>query len=195
FMKAEIPAGYTAPFRFDQPFRFLVLKTAERIDSSVILDNFTAIYSDNTDLTGPGVLASPGADEVVDTASPLIALQVNDHSRVDFGSAYLALDGVDVSTQLVSNNRDRVEYRASELADGWHRVDYRINDINGNVSAGDFLFSIETGAPRLFIDSANVQFYPGGTFLLPIRVEGGATFSDLSLALDFDATKADLNVV
>src|SRR5690606_34147696 len=69
FMKAEIPAGYTAPFRFDQPFRFLVLKTAERIDSSVILDNFTAIYSDNTDLTGPGVLASPGADEVVDTAS------------------------------------------------------------------------------------------------------------------------------
>ncbi|KAF0808762.1 metallophosphoesterase [Alcanivorax sp. S71-1-4] len=196
FMKAEIPAGYTAPFRFDQPFRFLVLKTAERIDSSVILDNFTAIYSDNTDLTGPGVLASPSADDVVDTASPLIALQVNDNSGVDFGSAYLAIDGIDVSAQLVSNHQDRVEYQASDLADGWHRVDYRIHDINGNVSAGDFLFSIETGAPRLFIDSANVQFYPGGTFQLPIRVEGGAeAFGDLSLALDFDATKADLTVV
>jgi exopolysaccharide biosynthesis protein/methionine-rich copper-binding protein CopC len=196
FMKAEIPAGYREPFVFNQPFRFLVLKTAERIDSSIILDNFTAIYSDNTDLSGPGVTTSPAADAEINTASPTISLQVNDTSGVKFDSAYVAIDGVDVSATLTNNGKDRVEYAAQNLRDGWHRVDYRISDVNGNVTADDYLFSVKTGAPRLFIDSDGVTFYPGGTFQLPIRVEGGgAAFSDLGLSLDYDVTKADMTVV
>ncbi|AKU99025.1 hypothetical protein AKJ09_05689 [Labilithrix luteola] len=196
FMKAEIPGGYREPFVFNQPFRFLVLKTAERIDSSIILDNFTAIYSDNTDLTGPGVTTSPAADAEITSASPVISLQVNDTSGVKFDSAYVAIDGVDVSGQLTNNGKDRVEYAAKSLRDGWHRVDYRISDVNGNVTADDYLFSVKTGAPRLFVDSEGVTFYPGGTFQLPIRVEGGAAaFTDLGLSLDYDATKADMTVV
>ncbi|MBY6034106.1 phosphodiester glycosidase family protein [Marinobacter daepoensis] len=195
FMKAEIGSGYKEPLRFFQPFRFLVLKTAERIDSHVILDNFTAIYSDNTDLSGPGVTATPGADATITNASPTIALQVNDASGVAFDSAYLALDGQDVSYYLTNNGVDRLSYQTANLADGWHRVDYRVQDNNGNVTAGDYLFEVKTGAPRVYIDSDNVQFYPGGTFTLPIRAVDGQSFSQLDLNLDYDATKASLSVL
>ena len=54
FMTAAIPEGYRAPFRFDQPLRLLLLllKTHQRIDSFVDLADFTALYSDDTDLRG-----------------------------------------------------------------------------------------------------------------------------------------------
>ncbi|MCE7507125.1 phosphodiester glycosidase family protein [Alloalcanivorax xenomutans] len=195
FMKAEIGSGYREPLRFFQPFRFLVLKTAERIDSHVILDDFTAIYSDDTDLAGPGVTVSPQADATVEQPDPLLSLQVHDDSGVDFGSAYVALDGQDVSASLTNNGQDRIEFQSAGLADGWHRVDYRVADTNGNVTAGDYLFQVLTGGPRVYIDSANIQFYPGGTFQVPIRVEGGGNFGDLNLSLDYDATKAAMTVI
>lgn len=194
FMKASIGSGYREPLTFYQPFRFLVLKTAERIDSQVVLDNFTAIYSDDTDLAGPGVTATPASGDTVDSADPLIALQVNDASGVDFAASQLTLDGRDVSADLTNNGSDRIRYQAAGLDDGWHRVDYRLFDINGNVTAGNYLFNVVTGAPRLYIDSDNVQLYPGGTFSIPIRAVGAGAFNDLSLTLDYDSTKATMTV-
>lgn len=195
FMKAQIPEGFREPLRFSQPFRFLVLKTAERIDSHVLLDNFTAVYSDNTDLQGPGVTVTPASGTTVDNAAPKISLQLNDASGVDFQDFELQLDGQDVSAQVVGNGRDRLDYQTQNLADGWHRVDYRVHDINGNVSAGDLLFNVVTGASRIYVDSSNVTFYPGGSFDLPIRVEGGAHFGTLNLRLGYDATKASMEVI
>ncbi|CAM3930102.1 calcineurin-like phosphoesterase family protein [Kerstersia gyiorum] len=195
FMMAEIPEGYREPLRFSQPFRFLVLKTAERIDSHVLLDNFTAVYSDNTDLQGPGVVVTPASGETVDSHSPRISLQLADASGVDFNNFELKLDGQDISAKTSSNGTDRLEYQASGLADGWHRLDYRVLDINGNVSAGDLMFNVVTGAPRIHIESNNVEFYPGGTFDLPIRVVGAANFSEMVLHLSYDATKTSLELL
>ncbi|MGH8447022.1 MAG: phosphodiester glycosidase family protein, partial [Solimonas sp.] len=195
FMKAQIPEGFREPIRFSQPFRFLVLKTAERIDSHVLLDNFTAVYSDNTDLQGPGVTVTPASGETVASKTPKISLQLNDASGVDFQNFELQLDGTDVSGQTVGNGKDRLDYQAQTLADGWHRVDYRVLDVNGNVSAGDLLFDVVTGGSRIYVDSSNVEFYPGGSFDLPIRVENGAQFGSLTLNLGYDATKASMEVI
>ena len=194
FMKASIGSGYKEPLTFYQPFRFLVLKTAERIDSHIVLDNFTAIYSDDTDLAGPGVSATPASGDTVDNADPLVTLQVNDASGIDFAASQLTLDGRDVSADITHNGSDRIRYQAEGLADGWHRLDYRLFDINGNVTAGNHLFNVVTGAPRLYIDSDNISLYPGGTFSIPIRVTGGGAFNDLSLVLDYDSTKAGMTV-
>lgn len=194
FMKASIGSGYKEPLTFYQPFRFLVLKTAERIDSHVVLDDFTAIYSDDTDLAGPGVTASPASGETVDSADPLITLQVNDASGVDFAASQLTLDGQDVSSSLTHNGSDRIRYQAQGLDDGWHRLDYRLFDVNGNVTAGNYLFNVVTGAPRVYLDSENLSLYPGGTFSIPIRVTGGGAFNDLSLTLDYDSTKTSMTV-
>lgn len=195
FMKAEIPSGFRAPFRFSQPFRFLVLKTAERIDSSVVLDNFTAVYSDKTDLQGPGVTATPAANGEVNTISPAVVLQVNDASGVDFNRLFLSLDGEDVSGLATNNGADRIEYQTSELSEGWHRIEYRIADINGNVTAGDQLFAVRAGGARIYVDSDAVQFYPGGTFELPIRVTGAEQFESFRLNLSYDSTKTTMTVV
>lgn len=195
FMMAQIPEGYREPFRFSQPFRFLVLKTAERIDSHVLLDNFTAVYSDTTDLQGPAVAVTPASGDTVNEKSPKIRLQVTDASGVDFQNFELKLDGVDVSGKTASNGVDRLEYQTQDLADGWHRVDYRVRDINGNVSAGDLLFNVSTGGSRIYIDSSNVSFYPGGTFDLPIRVVGGTAFNLLALNLTYDLTKVSMELI
>jgi len=194
FMKASIGSGYKEPLTFYQPFRFLVLKTAERIDSHIVLDNFTAIYSDDTDLAGPGVSATPASGDTVDSADPLVTLQVNDASGIDFAASQLTLDGRDVSADITHNGSDRIRYQADGLDDGWHRLDYRLFDINGNVTAGNHLFNVVTGAPRLYIDSDNISLYPGGTFSIPIRVTGGGAFNDLSMTLDYDSTKAGMTV-
>ncbi|MEY1662543.1 phosphodiester glycosidase family protein [Isoalcanivorax beigongshangi] len=192
FMKAEIPAGFTPPLRFNQPFRFLVLKTAERIDSHVLLDDFMEVYSDNTDLAGPGVTTEPAALATVDTAAPTLTLQAHDDSGLDVSSLTLLIDGDDVSGAVSYNGSDRFSYSTNPLSDGWHRVDYRIADRNGNMTAGDYLFQVDTGGAQIRFDSEGVQFFPGATASIPVTVQGGNAFQDFTLRLEYDRTKADL---
>ncbi|MGT2509358.1 phosphodiester glycosidase family protein [Cupriavidus basilensis] len=195
-MKARIPEGFKEPIRFSQPFRFLVLKTAERIDSRVVLDNFTAIYSEKTDLQGPSVSISPANSTVVSTRNPQISLQVFDSSGVDFSDFELLLDNVSVNGKAKTNKTDRIDFQPTvALQDGWHRIDYRVKDVNGNVSSGDLMFNVVTDSPRIFVDAKIPEFYPGGTFDLPLRVVNGANFKSLALRLGFDATKVSMEVI
>jgi methionine-rich copper-binding protein CopC len=140
------------------------------------------------------VTVTPAADAEVNTALPSIVLQVNDASGVDFSRLFLSLDGQDVSGQATHSGADRIEYQASGLAEGWHRIEYRVVDTNGNVTAGDQLFAVLTGGPRIYIDSEAVQLYPGGTFELPIRAMGAERFGNFKLRLDYDATKTSMTV-
>ena len=73
FMTAAIPEGYRAPFRFDQPLRLLLLKTHQRIDSFVDLADFTALYSDDTDLPGRPVTSLP-VDRLADPMANNVAV-------------------------------------------------------------------------------------------------------------------------
>ncbi|WP_397535855.1 phosphodiester glycosidase family protein [Roseateles sp.] len=195
FMKAAIPEGFRAPFRFDQPFRFLVLKTAERIDSHVYLDNFTAIYSDDTDLQGPEVQLSPADRETLTARNATLKLKLNDASGVDLNRVELLLDGSDISAQARHNGQDEFTVSLSNLADGWHRLSYRVFDLNGNVGAGETLFQVQTGASQVFIDDKHAQVYPAASFDFPLKALKAAPGDRIDLVLEFDATKSGLQVL
>ena len=195
FMRAEIPEGHRPPLKFDQPFRFLVLQTAERIDSQVVLDNFTAIYSDDSDLAGPTVNVTPADGETVGTKDVTIRMQTFDISGVDFNSIELSLNGEDVSHMVETNNQDAFWFDANGLDDGWHRVDYRVFDVHGNVTAGDTLFNVVTGDSRIFVNSNHDIIYPQGTFDLPLDVINGEKFSEFNLRISYDSTKSQLEML
>lgn len=195
FMKAAIPEGYRAPFRFDQPFRFLVLKTNERIDSSVYLDDFTAIYSDDTDLQGPTVAVSPADRSTVKARDVSLSLKVADASGVDFSRLELTLDGADAAPQARNNGKDEFTVALNGLADGWHQLSYRVFDVNGNVGAGETLFNVDTGASRIFLEDRHAAVYPAGSFEFPLKAVKSASGDRLTLTLQYDATKSALDVV
>ncbi|USD33539.1 MULTISPECIES: phosphodiester glycosidase family protein [Vibrio] len=194
FMQAPVPEGFTPPFKMSEPFRFLVLETANRIDSHVILDNFTTIYSSDTDLNGPSVTVTPADQETVDSQDVSIRLQLFDDSEVDFERTELILDGEDVSGSLQSNGIDAVWFDASGLSDGWHKVEYRAYDKNGNVSAGDTLFNVVTDQSRVYVESEHELIYPSGTFDFPVKVTKGEDLGTFVLELTYDATKSQLIV-
>ncbi|KEY59684.1 phosphodiester glycosidase family protein [Serratia sp. DD3] len=196
YVDAKIPEGFEPPFFFDQPFRFLVTSTAERIDSSIYLDDFIAVYSDSTDLHGPDIEITPAKGETVSTHSPAIKLKAADTSGINPETVLLKLDGKEVSAAAQFDGIDTFTYQTSGLKDGWHKVDYSLGDRYGNITTGDYLFNIVTGAPRIYVDDSQVDsFSPGTTFRLPIRVIGGDAFTQLNLTLGFDSTKYALKVV
>ncbi len=194
-MRAAIPEGYRAPFRFDQPFRFLVLKTAERIDSFVVLDNFTAIYSDDTDLQGPTVVASPADRETVKSRDVQLRLEATDASGVDVSRLELKLDGTDAAAQAKNDGKGVFTVGFTGLADGWHQLSYRVFDVNGNVGAGETLFNVDTGAARVFIEDRHDTVWPAAQFDFPLKSVKGAASDVLTLTLQYDATKSNLAVV
>ncbi|MYN06751.1 phosphodiester glycosidase family protein [Pseudoduganella aquatica] len=195
FMRAAIPEGFRAPFRFDQPFRFLVLNTPERIDSFVYLDNFTAIYSADTDLQGPAVQVTPANRATVNASAITIELQAQDVSGIDMTRLELKLDGVDIAAPISNNGRDAFKVALPGLADGWHKISYRTFDINGNVGAGESLFNVDTGATRFYVEDKIDTVYPSGRFDFPLKAVKGAPADSLTLTLQYDSTKASLEVV
>ncbi|MGL6313263.1 phosphodiester glycosidase family protein [Vibrio sp. WXL103] len=195
FMAADIPEGLPLPLKFDQPFRFLVLQTAERIDTSVVLDNFTAIYDLETDLAGPTVTLTPSDSETINSQDVTVRLQVFDESGVDFERIELLLDGETVSAEIHNNGEDAFWVELHNLDDGWHRIDYRVFDTLGNASAGDSLFNVVTDDARIFIGGNHDAIYAGGTFNLPIEVVKPESFDSFTLTLNYDATKTSLNVL
>ncbi|MFA0438739.1 phosphodiester glycosidase family protein [Vibrio sp. 10N.286.49.B1] len=196
FMTADIPEGHELPLTFDQPFRFLVLQTAERIDTSVVLDNFTAIYDVNTDLAGPSVTLTPSDRDTVNSKDVTVRLQVFDESGVDFDRIELELNGEIISSGEIENNGDDAFWvKLHNLDDGWHRLDYRVFDKLGNASAGDSLFNVITDDARIYIGGEHDTIYAGGTFNLPIQATKAETFSTFTLSLNYDATKTSLKVL
>lgn len=195
FLRAAIPEGFRAPFRFDQPFRFLVLNTPERIDSFIYLDNFTAIYGADTDLQGPLVQVTPADRASVAVNRVEVELHAADLSGVDLSRAEFKVDGIDASAQLGNNGRDTFKATLSGLADGWHTISYRIFDINGNVGAGESLFNVDTGASRFYLEDKLDTVYPSGRFDFPLKAVKGAAGDVLTLTLQYDSTKSGLEVV
>lgn len=194
FMRAAIPEGFRAPFKFDQPFRFLVLNTPERIDSFIYLDNFTAIYGADTDLQGPTVQVTPADRATVTTSAVNVQLVAQDASGVDMGRVELKLDGKDL-TGLSNNGRDTFTAALSGLADGWHKLSYRSFDINGNVGAGESLFNVDTGATRFYVEDKLDSVFPSGRFDFPIKSVKGGPNDSFTLTLQYDSTKANLSVI
>ncbi|WON77728.1 phosphodiester glycosidase family protein [Serratia sp. UGAL515B_01] len=196
YVDAKIPEGFEPPFFFDQPFRFLVTSTAERIDSSIYLDDFISVYSESTDLHGPNIEITPAKGDTLSTNSPALALKAADASGINPETVRLKLDGKEVSAATQFDGIDTFTHQTRDLKDGWHKVDYSLGDNYGNVTTGDYLFNIVTSAPRIYVDDSQAEsFYPGTTFRLPIRVIGGDTFTKLNLTLGFDSTKYSLKVV
>lgn len=194
FMRAAIPDGFRAPFRFDQPFRFLVLNTPERIDSFVYLDNFTAIYGADTDLQGPAVQISPADRSTVNASNVSVQLMAQDASGVDMNRIEFKLDGKDL-TGLSNNGRDTFNAALTGLADGWHKLSYRAFDINGNVGAGESLFNVDTGATRFYVEDKLASVYPSGSFDFPIKSIKGNPGDSFTLTLQYDSTKSSLSVI
>ncbi len=196
FMTADIPQGLPEPLTFDQPFRFLVLQTAERIDTSVVLDNFTAIYDLDTDLAGPSVIVTPAENETINSKNTTLRLQVFDPSGIDFDHIELSLNGEPISDAEIQNNgEDAFWVELNNLDDGWQRIDYRVFDKLGNASAGDTLFNVDTGDSRIFIGGEHDVIFAGGTFNLPVEVVKPETFRNFTLTLNYDTTKTSLNVL
>lgn len=195
FMKAAIPPGFRPPFRFDQPFRFLVLKTNERIDSFVYLDDFTAIYSDDTDLQGPLVALTPSDRSTLAERSPVFKLKASDVSGLDLNRVEIRLDKIDISAQVKHNGQDEFSVSLHNLSDGWHQLSYRVFDINGNVAAGETLFNVVTGASRVFVQDPHASVFPAGNFDFPLKAVKAAPGERLQLVLQYDATKSGLEMI
>jgi exopolysaccharide biosynthesis protein len=195
FMRATIPEGFRAPFKFDQPFRFLVLNTPERIDSFIYLDNFTAIYGADTDLQGPQVSVTPAERATVTSSQVNLALRVQDAGGVNFGRIELKLDGNDVTAPVTNNGIDTFTVALSGLTDGWHKLSYRTFDINGNVGAGETLFNVDTGAKRFYVDDRIETVFPSGSFDFPLKSVKGSAQDSFTLTLQYDSTKSNLTVV
>ncbi|MFN3304060.1 MAG: phosphodiester glycosidase family protein [Roseateles sp.] len=195
FMKAAIPPGFRPPFRFDQPFRFLVLKTNERIDSFVYLDDFTAIYSDDTDLQGPLVTVQPANRSTLTERNLVVKLQASNASGLDLDRVEVRLDKADISAQVRHNGKDEFTVPLQDLSDGWHQLSYRLFDMNGNVAAGDHLFNVVTGAARVFVQDPYAHVFPAGSFDFPIKAVKATAGDRLQLVLQYDATKSSLEMV
>ncbi|EGR2830745.1 metallophosphoesterase [Vibrio cholerae] len=196
FVQAEVPKGYKAPLYFDMPFRFLVLSTPERIDSEVYLDNFMAIYSDETDLEGPEVNVYPENGSFIESNKLDILLQAFDKTGVDVNSLSVKLDGLDISSYIHHDDKNLFSIRLNDVKDGWHKLEYRVSDIISNISSGESLFKIDTGLGSINIEHNNVSEYnPGGEYIIPITYSGHDNFGFFNLSINYDSTKFKLEVL
>ncbi|WCR25861.1 fibronectin type III domain-containing protein [Paenibacillus thiaminolyticus] len=202
YLEAEVPKGRPLPLTMDRPIRYMETKNDNKTAGVIYIDQIRALYGPADDDLDPPTLKdfAPADGSTVDTATPEIHVYAEDAgydpvadpgtTLIDPESIRMMVDG-----KLVPHNlyppKGKITYIPSvPLADGVHTVKVRVKDLSGNPTEREWMFEVDTGAPKVTYTGPD-NVYAGGMYTVDVTGLRASGIRRASIAFEFDPAQAE----